>query len=288
MLAIDGRSIAFTGLERIAIDGSLGNDAVMVTGALPFTPTFNGLAGDDSLTFEAGSYTFAGDLGAASPNLRLVANGTAHLEFAASQHLASLVLGDQATATLNADDPVLLRTSLLSMSDQARLDLTDNSLILDSAQADPTSQLAALSSFIASARNAGAWNAPGVSSSVASGDSTRLSGLAILLNANPAGNPIHAAFAGEAVDADSILLRYTYNGDVDLNGSVDADDYFAVDSGFSAAATGYQNGDLDFSGAVDADDYFLIDSAFAGQSSPLAEIGKARGRTGRHHRSPRG
>ncbi len=79
------------------------------------------------------------------------------------------------------------------------------------------------------------------------------------------------------MDINSILVKYTWNGDMDMNGKVDADDYFLMDSGFlsGGALKGYRNGDLDYNGTVqrgivDADDYFLIDSAFLGQNQVLA------------------
>jgi hypothetical protein len=57
---------------------------------------------------------------------------------------------------------------------------------------------------------------------------------------------------------------------MDLNGRVDVDDYFLIDSGFLGGLSGYRNGDLNLSLTVDADDYSLIDSAFAEQSRVLA------------------
>jgi hypothetical protein len=82
------------------------------------------------------------------------------------------------------------------------------------------------------------------------------------------------------VDANSILVKPTYNGDTDLNGKVDADDYFNIDKGFSSRndpipLTGYRNGDFDYNGKIDSDDYFLIDKAFALQGPVLSGIGSA-------------
>ena len=79
-----------------------------------------------------------------------------------------------------------------------------------------------------------------------------------------------AGFASTTVDATSILIRYTYSGDADLNGSVNGDDYFRIDAGFASQAGGFANGDFDYSGHVDADDYFLIDTNYAHQGPVLA------------------
>jgi len=77
-------------------------------------------------------------------------------------------------------------------------------------------------------------------------------------------------FDGVDVSVNDILVKYSWNGDVNLDGVVNADDYFRVDTGFITQAGGYQNGDLNYDGVVNADDYFLIDSAFLSQTGPLA------------------
>src|SRR6185437_16636918 len=71
-------------------------------------------------------------------------------------------------------------------------------------------------------------------------------------------------------DATSILIRYTYSGDADLNGSVNGDDYFRIDAGYASHAVGFSNGDFDDNGRIDADDYFLIDANYAHQGPVLA------------------
>jgi hypothetical protein len=93
-------------------------------------------------------------------------------------------------------------------------------------------------------------------------------GLAILLN-DKSGRPLLSTFAGYPVTENDILIKYTWNGDVNLDGIVDAADYFLVDSGFLTQQGGYRNGDLNYDGTIDAADYFLIDSAFLAQSGTL-------------------
>ena len=71
-----------------------------------------------------------------------------------------------------------------------------------------------------------------------------------------------------------MLVRFTYNGDGNVDGRVNADDYFLIDSGFleRPANPPYARGDFNFDDAINADDYFLIDSAFLGQAQPLVEV----------------
>jgi hypothetical protein len=80
-----------------------------------------------------------------------------------------------------------------------------------------------------------------------------------------------ATWQGITVDGSSVLIRRTYNGDANLDGAVDADDYFVIDSNYgeSGAAVKWHLGDFDRDGRVDADDYFVIDSSFSANHAPL-------------------
>ncbi|MCY2951560.1 MAG: lamin tail domain-containing protein [Planctomycetota bacterium] len=170
------------------------------------------------------------------------------LAFTTSQHLASLNVANGARAGLALDGGIVLRTHTLVLGDAAILDLINNDLIVESAN---RAELAAL---IQSARNGGDWTGPGITSTSARFDLYGITGLAI----GPA-------------DAGQTLIKYTYNGDANLDGFVNADDYFHIDSGYITQAKGYSNGDFNYDDLINADDYFLIDSAYVAQGAPLAE-----------------
>ncbi len=72
----------------------------------------------------------------------------------------------------------------------------------------------------------------------------------------------------------SVVVKYTYNGDSDLNGTVNAFDYFRIDQGYrlqgDPSYRNYRNGDVDYGGSISADDFYLIDAAFIHQGAPLA------------------
>jgi hypothetical protein len=71
---------------------------------------------------------------------------------------------------------------------------------------------------------------------------------------------------------------WTYNGDANLSGNVDADDYFAIDSHYNRgtnipandAVKSWHNGDFNYDGEIDGDDFALIDMGFSGQGLPIA------------------
>ena len=111
-----------------------------------------------------------------------------------------------------------------------------------------------------------AWNGNGVLSSAAqTNPNTTLS----LVDNAVLG---FSTFGGEPVDANSLLLKYTYFGDIDQNGQVDADDLtvFANNFGRMSGAT-QVDGDIDFNGTVDADDLTVFANNFLrGVGAPLA------------------
>jgi hypothetical protein len=231
----------------------------------------------------------------------LLVTGSGSVEFATTQHLHGLNLVNSSRAMLRVGADILLRTNALFIDPAATLDLADNDLILRSTGFSSSPQEDMVRARLASGRRQGTWNGPGIISSVAASNPGHLTGMAELFNQN-SGVPIMNTFDGEPVDANVILLKFTYNGDTDLNGKIDSDDYFNIDRGLffqSIPLTPpptYRFGDFDFNGRVDADDYFLIDRAFAGQTSVLAahqpatwtasRLSKAAGhRRARHHRS---
>jgi len=103
------------------------------------------------------------------------------------------------------------------------------------------------------------------------GTGSAQTGLAVLLNNDGSDNPLFDLFDGRKVNINTILVKHTWNGDTNLDGIINADDYFSIDSGFVSQLPGYRNGDLNYDGLINADDYFLIDSAFVGQTSTASD-----------------
>ncbi|HWP39847.1 MAG TPA: autotransporter-associated beta strand repeat-containing protein, partial [Tepidisphaeraceae bacterium] len=168
------------------------------------------------------------------------------------------------------------RLSALSISATGRLDLTNNSLILNNGS------LATATAQVKTAlENGGAfdWGGPGIGSSEAAARNTTagsfLYGLGVIKNdlAQVGGSgPIYTDFAGESgLTAAEVLVKFTYFGDADLSGSIDATDYSLIDNGYVNSLSGWLNGDFDYSGSIDATDYALIDNAYVNQAGPLAE-----------------
>jgi hypothetical protein len=68
---------------------------------------------------------------------------------------------------------------------------------------------------------------------------------------------------------------YTYGGDANLSGKINADDYFQIDSYYGKTGgsnLGWLNGDFTYDGKINGDDYFVIDSNFAAQTTPFMRV----------------
>jgi hypothetical protein len=144
------------------------------------------------------------------------------------------------------------------------LDLNDNDLVITAGT------LVEVSDAIVHARNGGEWDQTGITSTAARTHPSGATTLGLL-----SGEEYHAVygpdepFAGFAVAGSDKLVKYTWYGDTDFNGSVDGDDYARIDSGFNFGLGGWLNGDSDLNGFVDVDDYALIDLAFNVQNETL-------------------
>jgi hypothetical protein len=149
----------------------------------------------------------------------------------------------------------------------ATWDMTDADLIAVSTAATKTADFNAIYSDLKQGFNQGDWKGLGITSSTAAANTNADTGVTLVDNALLG----LTDFGGQPVDANSLLLKYTYYGDIDQNGQVDADDLtvFAGNFGRTSGAT-QVDGDIDFNGTVDADDLTIFANNFnKGVGSPL-------------------
>jgi hypothetical protein len=146
----------------------------------------------------------------------------------------------------------------------ATLDLNDNDLVVGSGTPKAT-----IEAQVKNARNNGAWNQPGITSTTARNNGLANTGLGVMSGAEYTSVGGTGTFSGQAYAATDTLVKYTWNGDANFSGTVNFDDYVRIDVGFNTNLTGWVNGDFNYSGAVNFDDYVLIDVAFNTQSGTL-------------------
>jgi T5SS/PEP-CTERM-associated repeat protein len=230
------------------------------------------------LEIHAGFVDLGSDAGsAAAANLTIHVNNAATLIVSVDQHLAGLNIGNPggtppaAAVTLAPGGDKTLHTRALSIGGGGILDLNDNDLVVHATADTRTGVLAELTALIQSARAGGAWSGAGITSSLAAANA--VTGLAIALNDQGNGTPLNPAY-----DLNVILVKYTYNGDVNLDGTINLNDYFIIDSNYldqtPGVILGYAQGDVNFDGAINLNDYFMIDSAYLGQGLVLSGAGR--------------
>lgn len=278
-------SLTFTGTagtDSLTVDAANGNPLP------PLGASYDGLAGTNTLSLKgstgAESLVF-NDAASAAINGILVnttntnvfradgrggndtinVNGSANVFIDNTQHLQQLFIASFGVATVPAGQNAVIVTNNLSLN--GRMDLNDNDMILTYTGA---TQLGTIQALINSARNNGLWDGQGLTSTSAKNRVPANTTLAAIEASDyQLVNGPSATFDGETIDTTTVLVKYTYYGDTDFNGSVDFDDYSRIDAGFNNNRTGWLNGDVDYNGIVDFDDYSLIDQAFNTQSGTL-------------------
>src|SRR5439155_15964173 len=130
--------------------------------------------------------------------------------------------------------------------------------------------------MLQSGYNGGAWNGGGIVTSMSSAIGPNVLSTLAAARADDAGYA-GGTFAGVSVSAANALVMYTWGGDSNLDGTLNGDDYFQIDShiGVAGSAFGYNNGDFNYDGDINGDDYFIIDSniGIAQASAPFPTSG---------------
>jgi autotransporter-associated beta strand protein len=68
-------------------------------------------------------------------------------------------------------------------------------------------------------------------------------------------------WSGQSIDSNDTLVMYTWAGDANLDGKVNADDYASIDLYSTIPGSdSWNHGDFNYNGVINADDYALIDN----------------------------
>jgi hypothetical protein len=248
--------------SRVNVNTAGGNDSITINGtAKPVTVDAG--VGVDGITVSEGSasapVTIAPALGNDAVNVNTDNTGAASVTFAAAQHLGALSIGSGGIATLSAPASSALVVQSLAISGTGKLDLRDNDLVVDYASTSPigvwnpaTSSYTGITALLAS---------KAIMTSLASGT---YKGLGVAETSQ-----VGTSFDGETFDTTAVVVKYTYLGDVDLNGVINILDYTRMDQGNGAGSTGWYNGDLNLDGKVNIQDYVIIDQNINTQGAAL-------------------
>jgi hypothetical protein len=141
----------------------------------------------------------------------------------------------------------------LTIASGAAVDLGDNDLTLGASSA------ASIRGWLVSGFAGGAWTGPGIRSSVAA------------LIAADSSN-MHKTALGY-FDTGTPLVRYTYSGDANLDGTVNALDFNALASNFGTNSPQWTSGDFNYDGVVNTLDFNALASNFGMTLPQSASLG---------------
>ncbi len=267
-------AVDLSSLGQLLVNGTAGDDTLTVdaSGGDPVPAgglAFHGGPGNNSVVFTG---TMATDSVTAGPTQTLL-DGSA-ITYAAQDSvgllagadhgvtLGSLTIEDVATLGCIGGGNVLA-TESLSIAATGTLDLRGNGLIVHAGN------FSQINSWITQGHGTTwpFWHGTGITSSDAWVN--EFAGIGTLLNNDGADNAIRADLMGHAAVLNDVLARFTWNGDADLSGTVNADDYFQIDRGYRLVGQDWIDGNFDYMGGTTVDDYYYIDQAFIHQNQPL-------------------
>src|SRR5687768_7373487 len=136
-----------------------------------------------------------------------------------------------------AADP--LGTSVVehvALGTSAKLDVTNNGLVID--YAPGSSPLTTIRAHVIAARNGGAWDGSGISSSMADADRFAVG----YGEASAVFSSFPATFVGQLVDNSAVLIRLTRYGDANLDGTVNLADFNRLASSFGGSTRLWTDG----------------------------------------------
>jgi hypothetical protein len=232
-------------------------------------PVFNQLGGTGTMTISGGSFTAPSlanngsytQSGGASSLGDITGIGTLVISggTASGNNLKQLSLAVSATGAFTLVTSATAQANQLNsltISDAGIVDLGNNDLVIDYTGSSPIASLIGYFTAGALLSNADA------------------SGLPTCLAISEASDLGVTEFNGQPVDESAVLLKYTYVGDANLDGQVDALDYERIDLAIgNSGVAGTAQGDLNYDGTVDALDYEQVDLNIGnGVGSPLAGI----------------
>jgi hypothetical protein len=211
------------------------------------------------------------DLANAPANLKFTAGGNAQVNFANGQTLGVLNLTDNARLNLPVGKKAL-RVGSFSMAPGALMDLADNALIIDNGNAEAIRPLLVAGRGGAGGVSNGKWNGSSgiTSSTVAAADVTsevRVLGYAI----NGELLVKYQTFAGVSVDDNDLLIRYTKNGDANLDGVVNNNDITILAGNYRPGTPGkhWHQADFNFDGEVNNNDITILAGNYRPDEPPV-------------------
>jgi hypothetical protein len=203
--------------------------------------SFSGTSASPTLNIAAGTGLLTSDAGTILSNLNVSVTAGATLQMQSSEHFNSLQVASGASAKLLPSGSTELFVNSLQLGSTSTLDLANNSLQWNGAT------LSTVQGLLTSAYDSGWWNGAGITSSVA----------------------VQAKYTGLGYSSTlvpgAVFVKYTSDGDANLDGVVNADDLSLIAAGEKSGGTTWQQGDFNYDQKITSDDFLLASLALAYQ-----------------------
>jgi hypothetical protein len=253
------------GADALTIDNSAGN--AIPTAGVSFdggadsdTFKFIGTSSSDSVTFNASTFVIGITTGTITNVESRVFTGGGGGDNLSINGGRVTIPSTQSIANLDTSGGVL--------------DVADEAVVFPYSTSSPIgswtgSTYDGVTGQIKSGRNGGAWNGgTGITSGNANAN-LRSVGVAEASGALKISGTQTGTFAGLSVDATTVLVKFTYGGDANLDGKVDVDDYGRIDANVTTGNRGWYNGDFNYDGKINVDDYGILDFNLGSQGAPI-------------------
>ncbi|MFI5379426.1 MAG: PA14 domain-containing protein, partial [Tepidisphaerales bacterium] len=256
----------YTGIETLTLDLGAGDDTADIAGPLAAKLTFKGGSGANTVNVASGSQVFDSDLGAGGSAALTVASGASAVS-GVNQHLTSLAIGANGTASVSRGAGVVVQTSSLSIGGSGgslgTLDLADGSLVLPYSGPAPYAMLRDL-----------VWNGRitgrGIVTSI--GNNNNPGAVGIVDNSMLHQTVWNGTAISDGTSFQQMILKGTYAGDANLDGQVTAADYLSIIANMGTFNSPYFLGDLDLDGNITPNDLAIVSQNLGHGSGAGAQL----------------
>ncbi len=226
-----------------------------------------------TLKISSGSNTTISKITGTGITLATGASTQLNAKFGIQQTNLNIASGAKVAIATNGTSTGVTQVNSLSIDSSSKLELHDNDLVVDygagaSSYTDVVNKVKSGLTLLGGTGN-------GITSAEVEGQTVGGTFLAVVDDGDVNIAGAITSISGFAISnpTSSVLVKYTWFGDNNLDGVVDGSDYALIDTGFTAggALGGWVFGDYDYSGTIDGSDYALIDTGFISQTGTLPE-----------------
>jgi fibronectin-binding autotransporter adhesin len=281
-------SLSVSNLGTLLISyGTGATGTVSLTGGSLTAPSTDvGFAGSSGTFLQGGSQSFSslGTVTVGSTGTIALSGGTMNVQRINSS--GAVIVSGGTLAITSAGTLGTGSLTSLKISGSGVVDIGSSALVIPYTGTSPIGELTpnghtqtypanSIQGYIQSAYDGGLWDNPGLTSSAAENDLIGLTAVGALdqndlLNAEGS-DYTGGTWMGVSITSDNtVLVRYTYYGDTDLDGTVGPADVNNLELGFSGVGDGWLYGDFNYDGMVDYQDVNLLDLGYG--EAPLGDV----------------